>query len=269
MAIAIAAGIGAAGSLLSGVIGSGASKKAASTQANANNYSAQMVYQMYQQTAERLKPWVDTGAAANKQLGSFLGLPGSDKTATGGFAPGAAMQPFNPTMQQLEQTPGYQFIKEQGLNATTNAGTAMGLGGSTLKGIDSFSTGLASTTWQQQFDNYWKQIGNVYNMLSGQSVTGENAAAQTGQQGMTAANTAGNFNSAAGTNIASGIIGSGSAMTGAINSASSLPLQLAMFKQMNPATGGTTIPGTNMNANQLNSWFDNAVNSNTSTGYTA
>ena len=240
--LAIAGGAAAGGSVLSGIIGAGASKKAASTQADANTHAADLVMQMYQQTAARLKPFVDTGTSANTQLGSFLGLPGSPVASTGGFAPGAGVQPFNPTMAQLEQTPGYQFVKDQGLQATTNAAAGMGLGqsGSLLKGIDSFSSGLASTTYQQQFNNYWSQLSNVFNMLSGVSATGESAAAQTGVAGGNAATASGNFLSAAGTNLASGTIGAAGAATGAINSASQLPLQLAL---LNNVSGGTALGG--------------------------
>jgi hypothetical protein len=241
MAALAAAGIAAAGSVIAGGIGAGASKSAASKQADANTHAADLVFQMYQQTAARLKPWVDTGVSANTQLGSFLGLPGSPVAATGGFAPGAGVQPFNPTMAQLEQTPGYQFTKAQGLQATTNAATAMGLGksGSLLKGIDSFTTGLASNTFQQQFNNYWSQLGNVFNMLQGVSTSGANAAAQTGQAGTTAAAQQGNFLSAAGTNLASGQIGAASSIGNALGGASSLPLQLAFLNQAQGG-GGTS-----------------------------
>jgi hypothetical protein len=256
MAVLAAAGIAAAGSVIAGGIGAGASKSAASKQADANTHAADLVFQMYQQTAARLKPFVDTGVSANTQLGSFLGLPGSPVAATGGFAPGAGVQPFQPTMAQLEQTPGYQFTKAQGLQATTNAATAMGLGksGSLLKGIDSFTTGLASTTYQQQFNNYWSQLGNVFNMLQGVSTSGANAAAQTGQAGTTAAAQQGNFTAAAGQNQAAGTLNAANALTGSIGSVSSLPLQLALFNQAQGAAGGggTTLAGTVASPNQLN-----------------
>lgn len=71
----------------------------------------------------------------------------------------------------LEATPGYQFTKSQGLTATENAATAMGLGlsGNTLEGLDKFSSGLADTTYQQA-------LGNAQNAVT----IGQNAAAGTG-----------------------------------------------------------------------------------------
>ena len=239
MAVAAAAIIGGA-TLASGALGASASKSAASKQADANTHAADLVNQMFQQTSARLKPFVDTGVSANQQIGSFLGLPGAPASPTGGFGPGAGVQPFNPTMAQLEQTPGFQFTRDQGIQATTNSAAAMGLGksGSLLKGIDAFSTGLASTTFQQQFNNYWAQLSQVYNMLSGTSTVGENAAAQTGQAGTNAAATGGGFLSAAGQNLGAGTLNAAGAATNALGGISSLPLQLAV---LNNAQGGTSL----------------------------
>jgi hypothetical protein len=71
----------------------------------------------------------------------------------------------------LAATPGYQFAKNQGLQATTNAATAQGmnLSGNTLQALDTFSTGLADQTYQQA-------VGNAQNAVT----IGQNAAAGTG-----------------------------------------------------------------------------------------
>jgi hypothetical protein len=71
----------------------------------------------------------------------------------------------------LAQTPGYEFAKQQGLGATTNAATASGmaLSGNTLEALDRYSTGLADSTYQQA-------VGNAQNAVT----IGQNAAAGTG-----------------------------------------------------------------------------------------
>lgn len=73
--------------------------------------------------------------------------------------------------QALSATPGYQFAKSQGLQATENSASAAGLGlsGNTLQALDSFSTGLADSTYQQA-------LGNAQNAVT----IGQNAAAGTG-----------------------------------------------------------------------------------------
>lgn len=212
------AAVVAGGSVLGGLIGAGGSKSAANTQAAAAQQAAQLQYSMYQQTAARLQPWVTTGQAANTQLAGLLGLSGYQASGVGGLGTGSLVTPFQPTMAQLSQTPGYQFTLQQGLQAVQNQATSLGQGGGVLpggglagsgpeaKGMANYATNLASTTYQQQFQNYWTQLNNIYNMLSGASTTGANAAAGVGQAGATAAAGAGNALQAAGAAQAAGTV---------------------------------------------------------------
>ena len=239
------AAIAAGGSVLGGLIGGGASASAAKAQADAAKYAANLQYQMYQQTVQRLQPWTDAGTAAVKTMGGFLGLPGYS-SAPSGWGVGSALQPFQPTMDQLSKTPGYQFTLQQGEQAATNSLAAMGLGssGAAVKGAETFATGLASQTYQQQFNNYWSQIGQVYNMLSGVSQSGGSAAANQGQAGLTAGANIGNAVMSGAAAQASGIIGAGSAIGGAIQNASYLPflqnaLNQGQYSSFNPSPTGT------------------------------
>lgn len=249
-----AAGIGAAGALGSGIIGGGASKSAAKTQSAAAQQAAQLQYQMYQQTANRLQPWVDTGTAAQSQLGGLLGLSGYTASGVGGLGTGALTTPFQPTMQQLSQTPGYQFTLQQGVNAVQNEFTAAGQGGGITpggtaapsgpeaQGTAQYAENLASTTYQQQFQNYWSQLNNIYNMLSGTSSTGANAAAGVGQAGQAAATGAGNALQAAGAAQAGGTVGAANALGGSLggigNIAQNYALISAIQKMGNPVAQG-------------------------------
>jgi hypothetical protein len=250
MPIAIAAGVGAAGSVLGGVIGGGASKSAASTQAAAAQQAAQLQYSMYQQTAQRLQPWVTTGTAAQNELGGLLGLSGYQASGAGGFGTGALTQPFpgqaptwNPTLQGLQATPGYQFTMQQGLQAAQNAATAQGQGGGVMpggglgasgpeaKGMTQYAENLASTTYgqqfgiyeqqfqnyNQQFQNYWNQLNNVYNMVSGASNTGASAAAGVGQAGQQTAASAGNLLTSGAAAQAAGTVGAANALGGSLS----------------------------------------------------
>jgi hypothetical protein len=109
---------------------------------------------------------------------------------------------FQPTMQQLAATPGYQFTLRQGELAASNPMIAAGLGGSGAlgKGLINYAGGLASSTYNQQLQNYLAQNAQAFNMLSGPFNAFNQAAGQYGQIGAGAAGQLGGIaGSAAGT----------------------------------------------------------------------
>jgi hypothetical protein len=198
-----AAILGAGGSLLSGLLGSNAAQKASKQQQQFEQQALQQQMMMFQQTQQNFAPFINLGSgAANK-------LTGLTDTLT---------KPFNPTMADLAATPGYQFTLDQGLKSTQNSFAAQGLGlsGAALKGATNYAEGLASTTYQNQFQNYLAQNQQIYNMLSGEVGIGESAAAGQGQLGQQASGNISNLLSAIGAAAAGGTIGSTNALTGAL-----------------------------------------------------
>src|SRR6267142_3701847 len=183
-----------------GVLGAGASiygaNKAADAQTAAAQQAANTSLSMYNTTRGDLSPYRQIGQTASDQLTSRL----SDLTA-----------PITMDQATLEKTPGYQFNLTQGQRAVTNSAAARGLGssGAALKGAATFATGLADSTYQQQFANANTNQTNAYNRLKGLVDTGQNAAAQTGSAGTAAANTA-----------AGAQIGAGNAQAAAANATS-------------------------------------------------
>ena len=129
--------------------------------------------------------------------------------------------PFNPTIAELEATPGYQFAKTQGLQAVQNAAAAKGLGisGAALKGAANFATGLADNTYKTQFDIDQANKTNSFNKLLSLTNVGANAAASTGQFGQQAAQNAGQFSTSGANAQAAGTIGGINALTGGFNNA--------------------------------------------------
>lgn len=226
----IGAGVlGAGASVASGAIGASAAKSAAKTQAAAANNAAQAQLQMFHEQEANLAPYVTAGTSA---MGELQGLTGTNAGGNPLTAPLSA--PFQPTMAQLARTPGYQFTLQQGLESTQNSYAAQGLAssGAAMKGASQYAEGLASTTYQQQFQNYLAQNQQIYNMLSGQANLGENAAAMTGQMGMQAQTTANQLTTSGAAASAAGTIGSANALTGALGgltgSASNTALLLAL-----------------------------------------
>jgi hypothetical protein len=117
------------------------------------------------------------------------------------------IKPITMDQATLEKTPGYQFNLTQGLKATQNAAAARGLGisGAALKGAANYATGLADSTYQNQFNNAVTNQANAFNRLL--SMSG---------QGQTAVETLGNAGLGVGGNIAGNTIGAGNATAGGL-----------------------------------------------------
>lgn len=102
-ALAIAGGIGAAGSITSGIMGSNAAQNAASTQANAADYAANLQAQLgqeslaneimqYEQGQANLEPWMQTGANSLASLGYLMGIGNPNGTVgSTGTTPGQTL----------------------------------------------------------------------------------------------------------------------------------------------------------------------------------
>lgn len=216
----IAAGIAAAGSVASGVIGANAAQGAANTQASAANNASNNTLNMFDQTKASLAPFVSAGTS---ELGTLQSkLP-------------SLSAPFAPTLAQLAQTPGYQFALNQGSLGAQNGMAASGLGksGAAQKSLANYAEGLAGNTEAQQAGLYYQGQNQAYNMLSGLVNTGENAGAMTGQQGLTASGQAGNFSTAGAAASAAGQVGSANAIGGALNGLGSTAQTYALFSALN------------------------------------
>jgi len=179
--------------VIGGISQSYAASKAADAQKEAANNAIALQQQQYQQTRSDLSPYRQIGQTASDQLTSRMG---------------ELTSPIIMDQATLEKTPGYQFNLTQGQRAVTNSAAARGLGssGAALKGAATFATGLADTTYQNQFANAQLNQKNAYDRLKGLVDTGENAAAQTGVLGEKAA-----YNSGVAT------IGAGNAQAAADN----------------------------------------------------
>jgi hypothetical protein len=226
--------IGVTGAVALGgaALSAGASLIGGSQAAGAANKAAGLSEEQYNRTRKDLLPFADAGRFV---LNDLVASAQSGQTGGGPNYLDLAYQnlPGKMTQAELEQTPGYQFNLAQGLKATQSAAAARGLGvsGAALKGAATYATGLADSTYQNQFNNaqtrysdiynlntgQQSNITNQYNRLAGVATLGENAAAQTGTQGTALAGQAGNALMAGGNAQAAGTAGVGNAFTGAAN----------------------------------------------------
>jgi hypothetical protein len=159
---------------------------------------------MFDIAQKNLTPYMDAGKGATSALTNLTG------TGEGGDPLNSPLlKPISMDEATLQQTPGYQFNLTQGLKATQNAAAARGLGssGAALKGAATFATGLADSTYQNQFNNALTNQNNQFNRLMGVSQLGANAAANVGQDAITT-----------GQGIASTTVGAGNARAAAWNS---------------------------------------------------
>jgi hypothetical protein len=163
-----AVGAAVAGGVASGVVGTAGSLLAGG-KAGAG---AGQANQLLQQQRADLAPYREAGLAPLQAQQDLLGLNGQP-------AADAAMANF-------QQSPGYQWQLQQGLQATDAGAAAKGMlrSGAALKAEETFGQGLAN----QDFTNY-------YNRLMGLTTLGANAAAggaQTAETGASLAQGAGN-----------------------------------------------------------------------------
>lgn len=145
--------------------------------------NAQNALQKGQATAEAAyTPYQTVGVNAINQLAKLYG-PTGEYTQM-------------PTFAQLQMDPSYAFREAQGMKALQQSAAARGglLSGTTLKGIQNYSQGLASTEYGNAYNRFMANRLAATQALQGLSGTGFNAAqgiagAATG----TAANLAQNY----------------------------------------------------------------------------
>lgn len=229
-----------------GIVGAGAqifgAQTGAAAQRDAANSANQLSRDQFTSNQQTLAPWINQGQGTNDALAKLLGTnPGGDPTTA------ALTAKFAPTMEQLAQTPGYQFLLDQGTKSTQNSYASKGLGssGAAMKGAADYAEGLAGTTYQQQFQNYWSQNKSIYDMLSGQSQQGLSAAGALTGQGMAAANQQGQNIIGAGNATAGANVYSGNAAASGLNSIGqySLLQSLLAGRGQTNGTGGIVLGG--------------------------
>jgi hypothetical protein len=234
-----AAAIGGVASLAGAYISSNAAKDSAKVQSDATKAAAAQTQDNYGQIRSDLQPFVQSGYNALSNVNARL----PDLTT-----------PFNPTQAQLEATPGYQFIKSQGLQAVQNSAAAKGLGisGAALKGAADYATGLADSTYKDQFNIDQANKNNAYTKLMGLVGTGGSAANQTGGFAQNANNAATGYLTSGAAATAAGDVGSANAISSGLNNATNQYNQYALLNRLSQNNTSVRAPGAT-NTNPYNS----------------
>jgi len=185
------------------VIGAGASiyssNKAADAQKEAAQQSGQVQKEQYEQTRADLSPYRDFGNKSSNFLNDAYGFNGQ--------------QGYDRTTQNFRADPGYAYAVSEGLKGVEGSAAARGglYSGATLKALQTRGQGMADQGYNNWLGRY----------QSGQ-VTGQQAAAQTGSFGQTAAQGQAQAYTNAGNARAAGYINTANSIQGGLGQAASL-----------------------------------------------
>lgn len=137
-----AAGIGAVGSLVSGITGGKGAKKAAKYQQQTANAQIAAQQQMLQQLTGLNQPAINRGNAAGDLIGNFLGTGDNRQSAADALA-------------TFRGSTGYQDMLNTGLGAVNSGAYARGLGasGATLKALQARGSAIADQSAQGWLGN--------------------------------------------------------------------------------------------------------------------
>lgn len=184
---------------------------ASQNQSNAANNASNTQLQMFQQTQQNLSPFIQAGQGANAALAAGTGL----NTANPLSSPLLQAPTANLSEAALEQTPGYQFNLYQGLKGLQNSYAAQGLGssGAAVKGAEQYATGLADSTYQNQYNNAVTNQTNQFNRLLSLSELGQSSAAGLGNTGQQTASNIGNNTIQAANAGSAALTGTGNALS--------------------------------------------------------
>ena len=216
-------------SLVSGAMGASAAKSAARTQAAAADRAAQMEREMYDISREDLAPYREQGYTALKDI--------------------AAMKPyltsqFGPDQLQQYLDPSMAFRMKYGTQATERLANVGGgaLSGNTMRALQEFGQGLASTEYGNAFNRFQTERGNIYNTLANIAGMGQGAVNTGVQASQNLASNLTGLTTGAGAAQAAGTVGAANAYSQALQGPSNY-LQLSALLGRNPFGGVTPAGG--------------------------
>jgi hypothetical protein len=273
-AVAIPAAVSLGSSVLGGVLGSRASKKAGQIQQEEalrqaqgfrdtlGQYNPQIGTAAEQARADvlgaagtagaNLTGVAETGAAgitgaagqANEYLEPYLGLGGQAAKSLGEMmAPGGQLNRDFTLEDMKSLDPGYQFRIDQANKALAGSAAARGgaLGGGALRAAANLSQNLASSEFGSAFDRFRAQQGDRFNRFSSLTDLGVRTSGQAGGNLMTAAQQAAALRTGAAQTAGGWNVGANEYGGNAMQNAAALQAQNAFGTQRSIAdlmTGG-------------------------------
>jgi len=216
--------IGGALSLGGSLISGGAASDAAQTQANAANAANAQQLQIFNTQNAQLAPQRAIGYTALNQIGSLLpgqsttydanGNPIGTQTGTGYLTKQFTNEDLNSYL-----APNYAFNLNQGKQSLNNQLNATGglVSGNTEKALQDYTLNFAGNSYQNAFNNYLTQRGNIYNTLASIAGIGQSAQSQSNNLATNYGTNSANLTTGAAAAQAAGLVGQANAYTGGIN----------------------------------------------------
>jgi hypothetical protein len=189
---------------------SSAAKSAASTQAGATQYAADVQRQMFETINEQQKPYREAGYGALTRIGELL--PGLTKPVS---------------REEILGLPGYQFAIEQGVGASRQNMNVGGGGSNVDRAAQKFALDYTLGTAMPQVI---AQRQNIYNTLAGVAGIGQTGQTQVNQAGTTAAGNIGQAAIGGATAIGAGQVGSANAYANAFGNIGNSALMYSLLK---------------------------------------
>ena len=208
----------------SSLIGANSANNAAQTQANAASQATQAQLDMFNTQNQQQAPYRQTGYNALNQIGALgsgtYGMVDQTGNVTGqGTGSGYLTQQFTPQDFAAGIDPGYAFRLQQGQRALQGQQNQAGglIGGNALAAMQDYTQGSASQEYQNAFNRFQTQRGNIYNTLASMAGLGQTSLGQTGQlSGQTSQGVASSI-AGVGQATAAGQIGVGNALAGGLS----------------------------------------------------
>jgi hypothetical protein len=189
---------------------SSAAKSAASTQAGATQYAADVQRQMFETINEQQKPYREAGYGALTRIGEML----PSLTAP-------------VSREEILGLPGYQFAIEQGVGASRQNMNVGGGGSNVDRAAQKFALDYTLGTAMPQVI---AQRQNIYNTLAGVAGIGQTGQTQVNQAGTTAAGNIGQAAIGGATAIGAGQVGSANAYANAFGNIGNSALMYSLLK---------------------------------------
>jgi hypothetical protein len=199
-------------SLIGGALSANAASDAADAQIAASQQANATQERMFNQVQQNLQPYMQAGNQGVSSLSSFLS-PG-----------GAGTTPFTADTFKQYVDPGYQFQLEQGQQGINNrnAADSGALSGAALKDLVNYNQGMANTAYENAFNRYQTQQGNIFQRLSGLANIGLGAAGGASSAAQNAGNQISANQIGAGNAAASGDVGMANAISGGLTGAGNM-----------------------------------------------
>ncbi len=213
----------AGAAVLGGALSSSSAQNAANAQSQAADRASQEQAKALASAKVNSQAYVDQGTTAINALGAGTSGPNADLT-----------RQF--TMNDFHQDPGYQFQLAQGTQAMDRSAAARGMLNSagTMEGINAYGQGMANSDYQQALTNFTNNQQQRYNMYAGIAGMGNTANGNMAQIGMNAANQTGNNMMGAANASGAAGIASSNAMMGGANSLANGYMNYNMMNKFAP-----------------------------------